>query len=189
MNPSSGCARSLAARCCCWLRRSRARGRHFRHSRRRAFQSAKAREDRRFLPERSRDRQDSRRDPADRAARQAGLSPVLRRARPATKKPMTDDTIFRIFSMTKPITSVAAMMLIDQGKLKLDDPVEKYIPSFAKAKVGVEKKADNGDKDSRVGAAQAPDHDFGSHDANFRNHLWLLWRQHGAQGLRQRQHL
>ena len=65
---------------------------------------------------------------------------------PATKLPMTDDTIFRIFSMTKPITSVAAMMLVDQGKLKLDDPVEKYIPSFAKAKVGVEKKADNGDK-------------------------------------------
>src|SRR3954451_11026551 len=65
---------------------------------------------------------------------------------PATKLPMTDDTIFRIFSMTKPITSVAAMMLIDQNKLKLDDPVEKYIPSFAKAKVGVEKKADNGEK-------------------------------------------
>ena len=65
---------------------------------------------------------------------------------PATKLPMTDDTIFRIFSMTKPITSVAAMILVDQGKLKLDDPVEKYIPSFAKARVGVEKKADNGDK-------------------------------------------
>src|SRR5580704_1219925 len=65
---------------------------------------------------------------------------------PATKLPMTDDTIFRIFSMTKPITSVAAMMLVDQGRLKLDDPVEKYIPSFAKAKVGVEKKADTGDK-------------------------------------------
>ncbi|MBU6457292.1 MAG: beta-lactamase family protein [Bradyrhizobium sp.] len=65
---------------------------------------------------------------------------------PATKLPMTDDTIFRIFSMTKPITSVAAMMLIDRNKLKLDDPVEKYIPSFAKAKVGVEKTADNGEK-------------------------------------------
>ncbi|MDE2329934.1 MAG: beta-lactamase family protein, partial [Bradyrhizobium sp.] len=48
---------------------------------------------------------------------------------PATRLPMTDDTIFRIFSMTKPITSVAAMMLIDRNKLKLDDPVEKYIPS------------------------------------------------------------
>jgi CubicO group peptidase (beta-lactamase class C family) len=63
-----------------------------------------------------------------------------------TKAPMTDDTIFRLYSMTKPITSVAAMMLIDEGKLRLDDPVAKYIPSFAKAKVGVEKKADNGEQ-------------------------------------------
>jgi CubicO group peptidase (beta-lactamase class C family) len=65
---------------------------------------------------------------------------------PDTKLPMTDDTIFRLHSMTKPITSFAAMMLIDEGKLKLDDPVSKYIPSFAKAKVGVEKKLENGEK-------------------------------------------
>jgi len=75
---------------------------------------------------------------------------------PATKLPMTDDTIFRIFSMTKPITSVAAMMLIDQNKLKLDDPVEKYIPSFAKAKVGVEKKADNGEKALELAPLKRP---------------------------------
>jgi CubicO group peptidase (beta-lactamase class C family) len=65
---------------------------------------------------------------------------------PATNQPMTDDTIFRLHSMTKPITSFAAMMLIDEGKLKLDDPVSKYIPSFGKAKVGVEKKLDNDQK-------------------------------------------
>jgi len=64
----------------------------------------------------------------------------------ATKLPMTDDTIFRLFSMTKPITSVAAMMLIDKGELRLDDPVAKYIPAFAGTKVGVEKKAANGEK-------------------------------------------
>jgi CubicO group peptidase (beta-lactamase class C family) len=64
----------------------------------------------------------------------------------ATKEPMTDDTIFRLFSMTKAITSVAATILIDEGKLKLDDPVAKYIPSFANVKVGVEKKAENGEK-------------------------------------------
>jgi CubicO group peptidase (beta-lactamase class C family) len=64
----------------------------------------------------------------------------------ATQAPMTDDTIFQIFSLTKPVTSVAAMMLIDQHKLKLDDPVANYIPSFATAKVGVEKKAENGEK-------------------------------------------
>jgi CubicO group peptidase (beta-lactamase class C family) len=62
----------------------------------------------------------------------------------ATKLPMTDDTIFRLFSMTKPITSVVAMMLIEEGRFRLDDPVAKYIPSFANAKVGVENKAEDG---------------------------------------------
>lgn len=45
------------------------------------------------------------------------------------------DAVFRIFSMTKPITSAAAMQLIEQGRLRLDDPVSKYIPSFANAKI------------------------------------------------------
>ena len=56
----------------------------------------------------------------------------------ATKLPMTPDTIFALHSMTKPITSLAAMMLIDAGKIALDDPVSKYIPSFAGMKVGIE---------------------------------------------------
>src|SRR5262245_18225310 len=46
------------------------------------------------------------------------------------RKPMQVDTIFRIASMTKPITSVAVMMLEEEGKLFLTDPVSKYIPSF-----------------------------------------------------------
>lgn len=50
-------------------------------------------------------------------------------------KPMQPDTIFRIYSMSKPITSVAAMMLYEQGKLKLDDPISKYIPEFNGLKV------------------------------------------------------
>ncbi|WP_423969200.1 serine hydrolase domain-containing protein [Bradyrhizobium sp.] len=64
----------------------------------------------------------------------------------ATQLPMTDDTIFRLFSMSKPITSVVAMMLIEEGKLSLNDPVAKYIPSFANVKVGVETVADDGKK-------------------------------------------
>jgi CubicO group peptidase (beta-lactamase class C family) len=64
----------------------------------------------------------------------------------ATELPMTDDTIFTVYSMSKPVTSVAAMMLVDDGKLKLTDPLEKYIPSFATAKVGVEGRAENGDR-------------------------------------------
>jgi CubicO group peptidase (beta-lactamase class C family) len=63
-----------------------------------------------------------------------------------SKAPITDKTIFRLFSMTKAITSVAAMTLIQDGKIKLDDPVAKYIPSFANVKVGVEKKAEDGTK-------------------------------------------
>ena len=54
--------------------------------------------------------------------------------------PMTDDTIFRIYSMTKPITSVAAMTLVENGKLALDDPISKYLPALAERKVLVEMK-------------------------------------------------
>jgi CubicO group peptidase (beta-lactamase class C family) len=57
-----------------------------------------------------------------------------------TRLPMTADTIFRMYSMSKPITSVAAMMLVEDGKLSLRDPVSKYIPAFADVKVGVEKR-------------------------------------------------
>jgi CubicO group peptidase (beta-lactamase class C family) len=62
----------------------------------------------------------------------------------ATSLPMTQNTIFALHSMTKPITSVAAMMLIDAGKLSLSDPVSKYIPAFADLKVGVSSVAPDG---------------------------------------------
>jgi CubicO group peptidase (beta-lactamase class C family) len=62
----------------------------------------------------------------------------------ATQLPMTADTIFRLYSMSKPITSVAAMMLVEDGKLSLNDPVSKYIPAFADAKVGVEQRGQDG---------------------------------------------
>src|SRR3954463_4109513 len=63
-----------------------------------------------------------------------------------SKKPINDQTIFRLSSLTNEITSVAAMQLIQDGKIKLDDPVSKYIPSFANMKVGEEKKAEDGTK-------------------------------------------
>jgi CubicO group peptidase (beta-lactamase class C family) len=56
----------------------------------------------------------------------------------ATKRPMTPDTMFRIYSMSKAVTSVAIMMLVEDGKLSIDDPVSKYIPAFADTKVGVD---------------------------------------------------
>ncbi|MEM6800901.1 MAG: serine hydrolase domain-containing protein [Bacteroidota bacterium] len=49
-----------------------------------------------------------------------------------SEKKMDESAIFRIYSMSKPITSVAIMMLYEEGKLQLDDPVHKYIPSFKK---------------------------------------------------------
>jgi CubicO group peptidase (beta-lactamase class C family) len=58
--------------------------------------------------------------------------------------PMTPDTIFRLYSMSKPVTSVAIMMLVEDGKLSLDDPIEKYIPAFADAKVGIDRLDDKG---------------------------------------------
>ena len=56
---------------------------------------------------------------------------------PASGRAMTKDAIFRLYSMTKPYTSVAAMMLMEEGKLRLTDPVSKYIPAFAKLEVSV----------------------------------------------------
>jgi CubicO group peptidase (beta-lactamase class C family) len=70
----------------------------------------------------------------------------------ATELSMSADTIFRLYSMSKPITSVAAMMLVEDGKLALGDPVSKYIPAFADVKVGVEKRGDDG----KVKLALAP---------------------------------
>ena len=57
---------------------------------------------------------------------------------PATGVPMAKDAIFRIYSMTKPLVSVAVMMLMEQGQLLLSDPVEKYLPEFAESKVATE---------------------------------------------------
>lgn len=54
---------------------------------------------------------------------------------PAVNSPMSKDAIFRIYSMTKPVVSVAVMMLMEQGKLLLNDPVAKYLPEYAAQKV------------------------------------------------------
>ena len=48
----------------------------------------------------------------------------------AAQRPLTDDSLFRIYSMTKPITSIALMLLVEEGRLQLDDPVHRYIPAW-----------------------------------------------------------
>lgn len=54
-----------------------------------------------------------------------------------TQEPMQKDSILRFYSMTKPITSVAIMMLVEEGKIKLDDPVAKHVPEFGQLEVFV----------------------------------------------------
>ena len=63
---------------------------------------------------------------------------ALGRRDPATGAAMQDDAIFRIYSMTKPLVSLAALMLAEEGRLPLGDAVAKYLPEFGSAQVGVE---------------------------------------------------
>jgi len=56
-----------------------------------------------------------------------------------SQRPMARDSLFRIYSMTKPLVSVATMMLVEEGKITLETPISRYIPAFANSKVGVEK--------------------------------------------------
>jgi CubicO group peptidase (beta-lactamase class C family) len=69
---------------------------------------------------------------------QIGWFDAVGRQSPADSRPMAHDTIFRIFSMTKPIVSVGIMMLLEEGHFVLDDPVAKFIPEFSNLRVGVE---------------------------------------------------
>ncbi len=55
----------------------------------------------------------------------------------ATKQPMQKDTIFRIASMSKPVAAVAVLMLLEEGKVRLDDPVSKYLPSYRNLQVAM----------------------------------------------------
>jgi CubicO group peptidase (beta-lactamase class C family) len=69
---------------------------------------------------------------------QIGWFDAIGRQSPAASQPMAHNTIFRIFSMTKPIVSIGIMMLVEEGHFLLADPVEKFIPEFSRQKVGVE---------------------------------------------------
>jgi CubicO group peptidase (beta-lactamase class C family) len=69
---------------------------------------------------------------------QIGWFDALGKQSPAASAPMAHDTIFRIFSMTKPIVSIGIMMLLEEGHFLLDDAIAKYIPEFSSQKVGVE---------------------------------------------------
>jgi CubicO group peptidase (beta-lactamase class C family) len=69
---------------------------------------------------------------------QIGWFDALGQQNPADGRLMAQDSIFRIFSMTKPIVSVGVMMLLEEGHFLLDDPIAKFIPEFSEQKVGVD---------------------------------------------------
>lgn len=69
----------------------------------------------------------------------------------ATGAPMTADSLFRIYSMTRPMTSVAILMLADDGKLSVYDPVSKYIPAFASQRVLTDPEGDGSQTRARRG--------------------------------------
>jgi len=75
---------------------------------------------------------------------------------PRTGAPMTKDAIFRLYSMTKPFTSVGAMMLVEDGRLRLTDPVGTYLPQLAKLDVVQQGTDTNGRPTYTVVAAQRP---------------------------------
>jgi CubicO group peptidase (beta-lactamase class C family) len=72
-----------------------------------------------------------------------------------SKKPMAKDTMFRVASMTKPVTGVAIMMMIEEGKVRLNDPVSRYIPEFKYLKVAIAQPAPAG-RGAPQAAAPAP---------------------------------
>jgi len=99
----------------------------------------------------------------------AGLASVSRTA------PMTPDTIFRIASMTKPITSVAVLMLREAGKLELDDPIARHVPGFVQPPVLVSFDESTGERIVRPARRAITIHDLLTHTSGFG--YWFLNRE------------
>ena len=101
------------------------------------------------------------------------------------KKTMTSDTLFRIASMSKPITSVAVMMLVEDGKVRLNDPVSKYIPQFKEPKVIVPGEGEAGFS-LKPAAREITIHDLLTHTSGLSYRFWgrkplaALYREGGV---------
>ena len=99
--------------------------------------------------------------------------------------PMARDSIFRIYSMTKPITGVALMMLHEEGKWRLNDPVSRYIPGFADLKVHVGSNADGSprvvDAERPMTMAELMSHGGGlAYGLGTANYVDRLYREHNV---------
>ena len=99
---------------------------------------------------------------------------------------MKSDSIFRIYSMTKPIVSVAVMQMVEEGKLQVSDPVSKFLPEIGKMKVGVEKTVD-GKPVLQLSDPERADDGAGSAAPHLGPHLRLARHVAGQPGLHRRQ--
>lgn len=88
---------------------------------------------------------------------------------PASPDPMERDTIFRIYSMTKPIVSVALMMLAEEGRVLLSDPLSAYVPEFADVRVRTER---NGEVEHESPSSPVTVHDLLRHTAGL-TYEWM----------------
>ena len=102
---------------------------------------------------------------------QTALLHSLGESDPQRGTAMRQDAIFRIYSMTKPIVSTAAMMLVEQGLLQLRDPVIRYLPEFASARVAVER---DGRFESVAPKRAMSVHDLLRHTAGFTYEFYAL---------------
>jgi CubicO group peptidase (beta-lactamase class C family) len=103
----------------------------------------------------------------------------------ATGRPLTADALFRIASMTKPVTSVALMQLIEQGKIGLDDPAEKYLPELANLKVIESFDAATGDYRLRPASRPPTVKHFLTHTSGlaypFTSAIWRDFKPHAGE--------
>jgi CubicO group peptidase (beta-lactamase class C family) len=102
----------------------------------------------------------------------------------STNRPLTTDALFRVASMTKPVTSVALMQLVEQGRVALDDPAEKYLPELRELKVIESFDAKTGDYKLRPPARQPTVRNFLTHTSGlaypFTSAIWRDLKPHAG---------
>ena len=91
---------------------------------------------------------------------------------PAQPDPMKLDSIFRIYSMTKPIVSTTLMQLVEEGRLQISDPVSKYLPEIGNMKVGTEVTGADGKPMLHLSRSDAADDRAGPAAPHFGPDLW-----------------
>ena len=115
-----------------------------------------------------------------------GFSQAFGARDPETKAPMTTDAIFSIASMTKPMVSVGIMMLVEEGKIALSDPVGKYLPQIADLRVAVDPDAKSGEVETRPAKRQPTIEDLLRHTSGMtsgnrgKSAVNKLWPYSGA---------